>query len=330
LRIVVDVSPLSHPRTGIGNYIRGALAGLAEAAGGQHELVAFASASGGGTERIAASLDGVPVERRLRRLPLAHAWREAWTALRWPPVERVVGPLDVYHLSDWMHPAQRGGIRAVTIYDLAPLRYPQWSHARTRRLHNRTYREARSADVVFAISEHTARDVRERLGIERVHLAFPGVGAEFTPEGARAERERPYVLTQGTGPRKNVDVLARLQVAGHDVVRPDYVPDGELPRLYRGAAVFVFPSLFEGFGMPVVEAMACGVPCVVSNHPSLDEASGDAAVRADPESAEAIAAGIDEALARRDELIPLGLAHARRFTWRATGEALLAGYRSAA
>ena len=75
--------------------------------------------------------------------------------------------------------------------------------------------------------------------------------------------------------------------------------------------MFVYPSRFEGFGMPVIEAMASGTPCVVSNHPSLDEASGDAAVRVDPESPEAIADGIRQAIARSDELIPLGLAHAR-------------------
>src|SRR5207247_5016761 len=84
--------------------------------------------------------------------------------------------------------------------------------------------------------------------------------------------------------------------------RLGYVPDHELPALYRGAEVFVYPSRFEGFGIPVIEAMACGVPCVVSSHPSLDEACGDAALRADPDSPEEFAAGIARALAEREHL----------------------------
>jgi glycosyltransferase involved in cell wall biosynthesis len=108
------------------------------------------------------------------------------------------------------------------------------------------------------------------------------------------------------------------------------VDDDELARLYRGASLFVYPSRFEGFGIPVLEAMAGGAPVVASAHPSLDEACGDAAVRADPGSAEAFAAAIEEALHRRDELVRLGLAHAARFTARATGEAILAAYADAA
>lgn len=294
------------------------LRGLLEA--GADDVVAFAPASERGARNIAASLADVPVERDVRTLPLAYAWREAWSALRRPRLERVVGAFDVFHLSDWLHVPQRRGRRAVTIYDLAPLRFPQWSHPRTRRLHARTYREARRADVVFAISEFTARDVRERLGVGRVHVAHPGVDERFTPGDGGGD----YVLAIGTRePRKNLDVLDSLgvRVAG-------YVPDDELPRLYRGASVFVFPSRFEGFGMPVVEAMACGTPVVCSDHPSLDEAAGDAAVRVDVESPAAIARGIEEARERRDDLVPRGIAHARRFTWRATGEAVLAGYRA--
>jgi glycosyltransferase involved in cell wall biosynthesis len=81
--------------------------------------------------------------------------------------------------------------------------------------------------------------------------------------------------------------------------------------------------------MPVVEAMACGIPCVVSSHPSLDEACGTAAVRADPDDADAIAGAIQEALARRDELVSRGLSHVRQFTWRSNGEAHLRAWGAA-
>ena len=170
----------------------------------------------------------------------------------------------------------------------------------------------------------------------------------------RTDRRRisvaPYLFTAATvEPRKNLDTLLEafallrtdrpeLQLAvagpgpalrGEGVRALGYVQDDELPALYRGASAFVFPSLFEGFGIPIVEAMASGAPAVVSSHPSMDEASGDAAVRVDPRSPEAIAAGIERALAQREALVPRGLEHAAQFTWRACGEAMLRGYENA-
>jgi glycosyltransferase involved in cell wall biosynthesis len=137
--------------------------------------------------------------------------------------------------------------------------------------------------------------------------------------------------------RREVGTLERaVELLGGDfiLVGPGraglgFLSHDELPALYRGAEVFVYPSRFEGFGMPVVEAMASGVPCVVSSHPSLDEASGDAAVRVDPDSPEAVADGIERALAERGELVARGLAHARRFDWVETGRVHLESYAEA-
>jgi alpha-1,3-rhamnosyl/mannosyltransferase len=353
LRIVFDVSPLSHPRAGIGNYIRGALRGLAAAAAGEHEIVAFAPTSPRGLRAIPAALEGIPVELRLRFLPFAHHWRQAWSRIGRPAAERFLGPFDVLHFSDWMYPPQRGAVRATTIHDLVPLRFPQWVTGRTRRMHGAKYRNAaRTCDVLFCNSQQTIEDVVRRLGVERdrTRLAYPGVDEHFRPEGDRADLGRPYLLTVATlEPRKNLETLITahrllgadapaLAVVGAEgwgrqptledprIIRLGYVDDAELPGLYRGADAFVFPSRFEGFGIPVIEAMASGVPCVVSSHPSLDEASGDSAVRVDPESPEAIAAGIEQALRERDALRARGLAHATRFSWLETGRALLGGY----
>jgi glycosyltransferase involved in cell wall biosynthesis len=354
MRIAFDVSPLSHERTGVNNYIRGSLAGLAEAARpGGNEIVAFAPTSPWGRPAIRAALAGIDVRLALAPLPAAHAVRTAWSLAGRPAAERFLGRFDVLHFSDWMYPPQAAGLRATTIHDLVPLHHPEWTTPRTRSMHARKYRNAaRTCDVIFANSAFTADDVAVTLGFprERIVVAHPGIGADFRPEGERAELGAPYVLTVATlEPRKNLDTLVEafslladsgllLAVVGGSgwgeqpqldrpgIVRLGRVTDEELARLYRGAAAVAYPSRFEGFGMPVTEAMASGAPVVASSHPSLDEACGDAAVRADPESATELAAGIRTAIERGEDLRAAGLAHASRFSWRRTGEAFLEGY----
>jgi len=340
VRIAYDVTPLSHPRTGVGNYILGALKGMLEAAGGEHELVAFGPVSIRGRRLLDETLAGLAVERRVVTVPFAHATRRAWGAIGRPAAERFVGDVDVIHFSDWMIPPQRSGVRSTMIHDLGPLRYPERLHPRTTSMHMSTAREAANCDLVFTNAEYTANDVVQRLRVprERIRVAYPGVDPRYRSEGERRDLGRPYVFTTATEDwRKNratveaaVDLLDdELSLAALGNGRLGYVSDDELPALYRGAEVFAYPSRFEGFGIPVIEAMACGVPCVVSSHPSLDEASGDAAVRADPESPEEFAEGIRRALAERDELVERGLAHARRFSWLETGRIHLQSYADA-
>jgi glycosyltransferase involved in cell wall biosynthesis len=357
MRIVMDVSPLSLPRTGIGNYVRGMVAGLAKATGDRDELVAFAPSGPRGRRRIQEALSGLPVRLRLPLLPRAQVWRSSWSRLGHPTVETVVGPFDVFHFSDWMYPPQRGGVRATTVHDLVPLRFPEWVQPRTRRMHGPKYENAaRTCDRVFVNSEFTGREVAELLRVpeERIVVAYPGIDPRFRPEGERADIGGPYVLAVSTlEPRKNLPALVTafallrrqrpeltLAIAGltgweeqpldaAGVRLLGFVPDELLASLYRGAAAFAYPSQFEGFGLPVVEAMACGTPAVVSSHPSLDEASGESAFRGDPDDAEAFAEALGLALDAPPEERERGIAHAARFTWRACGEAVLAGYETA-
>jgi glycosyltransferase involved in cell wall biosynthesis len=252
-----------------------------------------------------------------------------------------------------MYPPQRAGVRSTMIHDVVPLHFPEWVQGRTRRMHEAKYRHTVDAcDVVMVNSQFTARDVTETLGIEpdRLHVAYPGLEAHFTADGGRRDLGRPYVLTVATlEPRKNLGTLIdayellgeqelALAVVGASgwgvqpeldrdgIIRLGYTAPNELAALYRGASVVVYPSRYEGFGMPIVEAMACGSPVVASSHASLDEASGDAALRADPLDPAALADAIGRVLADPEPLVARGLEHAARFTWEANARAHLAAW----
>jgi glycosyltransferase involved in cell wall biosynthesis len=356
VRIVVDVTPLALPRTGIGNYVLGMLRGLAEA-GPEHEVVAFSIVAPPGKRRIEQALAGVPVESRLVVVPpKSHWWRTAWSRAGRGPVEWLAAPLDVFHFSDWMYPPQRAGVRATTIHDLFPLRFPDWVHPQTLRMHSRKYAHAaKTCDLIVVNSEFTAGEVVELLGVprERICVAYPGIGPWFRPEGPSRDLGGPYVLTVATlERRKNLETLLeamklvrgrhpdlRLAVVGapgwqgprleaEGVIPLGYVDDEELAALYRGAEAFVYPSRFEGFGMPIVEAMACGTAVVASAHSSMDEASGAAAVRADPTRAETFTAAIERALVDREFLVTRGVEHSRSFTDLRQGDAVIRAYGS--
>jgi glycosyltransferase involved in cell wall biosynthesis len=217
---------------------------------------------------------------------------------------------------------------------------------------------ARRADRVLAGSEHTKNDLAEQYGIpeEKVVVTPYGVDAHFHPNGGAPDRP-PYLLfVGGIQPRKDplaaIEALALLdgdlslvvvgaEKRGGDEVRrtvsrlgleqrvdlAGHVQREELAALYRGAACLVFPSRYEGFGLPVLEAMASGTPVVAAAAGAVPEVAGDAAILVEPGQPEAIADGITRALADRERLVAAGLQRAAQFSWTETARRTLAVYR---
>jgi glycosyltransferase involved in cell wall biosynthesis len=190
--------------------------------------------------------------------------------------------------------------------------------------------------------EHFAA-VRHRYGLPAQYLLFVGT---LEPRKNLTRLLQAYARLRAEGCGKHVqlvvagrtgwlytDIFDAVKTLGlnEEVVFTGFVDDADLPALYRGACLFVFPSLYEGFGLPILEAMASGVPVVTSTTASMPEVAGDAAVLVDPQDPEAIAAGMARVLAEdrlRQAMIQKGLARARRFTWDSVAEATLALYAS--
>ena len=352
MNLLLDYRPALTRRTGVGEYAHELAAALSRTARATDRLTLFTSSWRDRPDPALRQWPGVTVVDR--RVPV-RVLNWAWHRRQWPPIEWLAGPVDV---AVSMHPLvlpTRAAHRVITIHDLDFLRHPERTTAEIRRDYSGLVRaHALQASLVVVNSGDTARAVEVELHVppDRIVLCRPGLPGWIGQPSARPEPTPGYVLFVGTlEPRKNIGTLldawtllvkrvprlpklrlagaaqpeagtwlARLQVpplAG-TVEYVGYVPDDTRRAVYAGARLLVLPSWHEGFGLPALEAMALGVPVVVSNRGALPEVVGDAGLLVAPDDARGLAAAIESVLGdpqRASAMSARGLVQSAGFTW---------------
>ena len=359
VKVLLDYRPALRARTGVGEYVHRTALALADTAPAGARVAVFSSSW---KDRLQSP--GPAIEPRDARIPVSILnW--SWHRLGWPPVEWLAGAADVVHSPTPLLLPSRRAAQVVTIHDLFFLDHPDATAAEVRRDYPALVAtHARRADLVVTVSQAVADQVVSRLGVERSRIVTCPNGAPDWAPRAAAPADGPVICVGTLEPRKNIggllDAWERLVAAGVRVPlklaggapasaapllarlhRPPlaglvthvgYVDEAGRQAFYEQARLFVLPSFDEGFGIPAVEAMAAGVPVVVSRRGALPEVCGDAAEYVDPDHPQAMADVIGRLLAcptRLEDLATRGIARARRFSWRASAMLLWDAYREA-
>ncbi len=361
LRVAVDATPLLDHRTGIGTVVTEVVHGLAVRR--DVELVAYGMTRAYLDDLRRALPAGV---RAISRPIPARTMRAIWARLPWPTIEAWTGPVDVVHGLNYFVPPARRAVEVISVHDLTPLHFPELCDHET--IHYPAYIRraiARGAHIHTG-SQFVADEIVDAFSVEpeRVHAIHDGirppVGGD-PAEGRRLAGAEQYVLALGTlEPRKNLGALidafgalgddadgVRLVLAGGQGWGPDEVTpaaarlrdperlarlgrvgDEQRAHLLAGATVLAYPSRYEGFGMPPLEAMALGIPVVATRVGSLPEVLGDAAILVAPDVDE-IAEGLRRALhdtQLRESLRTAGPAQAAKYQWDECVDALVRLY----
>jgi glycosyltransferase involved in cell wall biosynthesis len=368
VRVLIDYRSALTNRTGVGEYTHQLVAALADRAvraNGRAAPLDLTIFSSSWKDRLQVPPELTAVRPIDRRVPVS-LLNFAWHRLGWPSAELLTGrTFDITHS---LHPLllpSRAAARIVTIHDLNFLTHPERTRSEIRRDYPALARShAHRADRVIAVSRYTAEAVERELGVpsDRISICSPGA-PDWTPRSETPEVG--YILFLGTlETRKNVGALLDayeliatnrlvppLVLAGRETAdarawlerldRPPlqgrvrhigYVDPEKRRALYDGARLLVQPSFDEGFGLPVLEAMAAGVPVVAASRGALPEVLGGAGILVDPANAHALAealqrVALDETLAAG--CVARGLQRSRHYQWSATAIAVQEAYRLA-
>jgi len=289
-----------------------------------------------------------------------------WNGIHTFPLDLLIGKVDVFHSSDWIQPPTSAK-KVTTVHDMTPFLYPQYSHPTIIAVQKRRMEWVKKeCDAVITDSYATKNDFMTltNMSEKRIHVVYPGVEDKFrkipTKNILHIKRtyniKGKYYLTVGTlEPRKNAQTAIEayetvrkkigeetpsLVVAGKEgwgnhistskgVKLLGYVPDLDLPALYSGAQAFIYPSFYEGFGLPVLEAMACECPVIASDRGSLSELVKGCALIINPENSDTIAQAlltIRQNNSERKRLIKNGIKNAQKFRWENTARQVLKVY----
>src|SRR3989344_5042371 len=246
-----------------------------------------------------------------------------WNKIHILSVEQLIGNINVFHSSDWTQPPS-AAFKVTTIHDLVPIKYPNMSDPKIVSAHTRRlYWVKREVDRVIVHSQATKDDL-VRLGINNQRIGVsPGKNIERIVQAFEK-------IKSGSG--------LKLVVIGHPyskispkrgVVYLGHVPQPELPIFYSGARALIYPSLYEGFGLPILEAFRCRTPVVTSNLGSMAEVAGNAAQLVDPYDVESISDGIRKVVVSSQLFVKKGTSRVKKFSWEKTaGDTLKVYYES--